>query len=278
MSQPRPSSCALETELEKLINALTKMKVVCMAGVCAGHRPLPQPGEGDVDIFILCSQIPIVDDRRAVYTTFFPAQDDFRVGVHPGGYWGQADVVELAGVETWLMYFQRDEVLCFLDDILAGLYPDEMPGGFFPTGRCATFLGMRALYDPENWLAGIQAHLLPFPEPLAYKLLMYHLDCLKDVEDLDRAVLRSDVLFYHRALDEALSHFFQALFALNRIYFPSRKRSLEHIAGFSKKPKDCESRLLEVVSTGAGPQSLRCSREMFAALVLDLAEISKEGS
>jgi hypothetical protein len=78
------------------------------------------------------------------------------------------------------------------------------------------------------------------------------------------------VFFFHFALDLALDHFLQALFALNREYFPSRKRSEMYLHGFSIKPSECEKRLRQVVALGADPKQLERSYEIWNRLIHDV--------
>ncbi len=46
---------------------------------------------------------------------------------------------------------------------------------------------------------------------------------------ITRVVLRKEVLFYHQVLENSLDHLLQALYALNHMYFPRRKRIEEYI-------------------------------------------------
>ena len=98
---------------------------------------------------------------------------------------------------------------------------------------------------------------------------------LGDTEDLERATLRGDALFYHFALDLALDHFLQALFARNRAYFPSRKRSLEIARGFKVQPKGLAERLHAVLEKGGKPETLRESFEEWAKLCDELQALVK---
>lgn len=96
---------------------------------------------------------------------------------------------------------------------------------------------------------------------------------MEDVEDLERAAVRKDVLFYHFALDIALDHFLQALFALNRVYFPSRKRSLELAGNFGLKPEDCSERLLEVIRLGGRPEGISQSYSLWKDIINELGRL-----
>ncbi len=74
---------------------------------------------------------------------------------------------------------------------------------------------MLVFYDPDGVLQSFKIRLKEYPKKLAAAIVDHHLEALGDVEDMARAVQRKDVLFYHFALDLALDHFLQALFALN---------------------------------------------------------------
>jgi hypothetical protein len=87
-------------------------------------------------------------------------------------------------------------------------------------------------------------------------------------------VQRKDVFFFHFALDLALDHFLQVLFALNREYFPSRKRSEMYLQGFSVKPVACEELLRQVLALGGNAETLAQSYELWKGLVRDLRFMS----
>jgi hypothetical protein len=131
---------------------------------------------------------------------------------------------------------------------------------------------MNIMYDKNDLLISIQKKLKLYPPNLALLLTQYHLGELDDVEDLERAVLRKDVLFYHFALDMALDHFLQALFAINKKYFPSRKRTLDFLECFDIKPKDVDKRLLEVVRLGSCENTINQSYSLWCELLRELKE------
>jgi len=102
---------------------------------------------------------------------------------------------------------------------------------------------------------------------LRHALVARHLLALGDTADLLRAVQRRDLLFFHWALDIAIDHFLQALFAQNGAYFPSRKRSLECLKGFAQKPSRCGERLTECIRLGASEETLGLSLAIWQSLV-----------
>ena len=94
-----------------------------------------------------------------------------------------------------------------------------------------------------------------------------------DEEELGRAELRHEVLFYHQVVEEFLDHFLQALYAKNRRYFPSRKRTERAIAAFERKPQDCYERLLKIVHLGSDEKTIDDSIEELRKLCKELKEL-----
>ncbi len=265
------------TNLIDALNALTDsialLSPVRAIGLSGGARPLPAPGEGDIDLFVYCQEIPASEQRRAALESLGPFQAQVRIDQLQGGHWGTGDSLQLADVETWLLYFTIEETRTELCELLDGKYLDRVDAYYYPIGRCAMWRDMRALHDPDGFLASLRAQVAEYPAKLATANRAYHLGQLNDTEDLDRAVQRGEVLFYHFALDLVLDHLLQALFALNRVYFPSRKRSLEYIRAFEVQPNRCAERLLRMVELGATAETLAESRAEFLALARELREL-----
>lgn len=256
-----------EKILDTLIRHLSDVPDVSAIGISGSKTPLPKAGEGDIDVFIYCDQIPDVEVRRAAIA---PLGDQIQVKgmqVFEGGHWGVGDLVLIHGVETWLMYFTRQETILNTEAILNGDHPDKLDNYYYPIGRLGMLKNLTILSDKHGFLATLKERLACYPNELARQLTVHHLDALEDTEDLLRAVGRKDVLFYHFALDLALDHFLQALFALNRVYFPSRKRSFEFVNDFKIKPTNCSEKLLEVIRLGGTPGGIEASYILWQNLV-----------
>lgn len=258
----------LTERMSSLIRTVSAIPGVQAIGKSGGPE-LPKSGENDIDLFVYCSQVPELQVRSDA----LEAIGLMNANTQQGGHWGIVDLVLLNGIETYLMYFTLDETINSIREIIDGMYPDKLDNYFYPTGRLATFLNMAVLHDQIGFLYSLKQRLANYPHKLSSVLTEYHLEQLGDTEDLQRAVSRSDVLFYHFALDLALDHFLQALFALNKTYFPSRKRSFEHIERFTLKPGCCSERLSDVIRLGSTPEMIGASYELWKALVSDLIEI-----
>jgi hypothetical protein len=263
----------IETGIDELVGAIKNASWVRAVGLSAGERPFPEPGQGDIDLFVYCSEIPDRSRRVEIISRLCERLDPVAAGSADGGHWGQADCCTIAGVETWILYFTAAEARAELNDILDGKYLWRVDNYYYPLGRCAMWKTIRVLYDPDGFLQAFKNRLKEYPAELAKAVINYHRAGLEDVEDLERAVTRKDVFFYHFALDLALDHFLQILFALNETYFPSRKRSEQYIQGFAIKPDDCEQRLQRVILRGGAANTLGESYAVWQDLVQDLKQL-----
>jgi hypothetical protein len=260
----------METTLFKLINTITSHEAIRAVGASGGDRPYPEPGEGDIDLFVYCTGIPARSQRQALLMSLGDEIEQAEIGRLESGHFGQGDCVMAAGVETWLLYFTLDDARTELESILDGQYLGRQDSYYYPMGRLAMWKTMRVLYDPDGFLQSFKHRLTEYPQKLASAVVSHHLDGLADVEDLERAVGRKDVLFFHFAFDLALDHFLQAVFAMNREYFPSRKRSETYLQGFKVKPSECVERLRQVLALGGNAETLGQSYEIWNSLVHDL--------
>ncbi|MDF2672959.1 MAG: hypothetical protein K0R09_1224, partial [Clostridiales bacterium] len=186
-----------EEIIQKLISNISSMKEVQSIGISGSTEPFPKAGEGDIDIFIYCDVIPESHERQGIIDQMDDLLQEGNINVFEGGHWGTGDFGLINGVETWLMYFTINETLNEIEAVLNGDYPDKLDNYYYPIGRCAMLRNINVLCDKNNFLGSIKKRLLKYPVKLAKTLIQYHLDELDDKEDLERAVTRKDVLFYH---------------------------------------------------------------------------------
>lgn len=256
--------------LDKLIKQLSQMESVKVIGISGKLKPFPEPGKGDFDVFIYCDQIPSEQVRNNNIKRLDDHVEDIKTNIFCNDKWGHSDFCTIEGIDTWMMYFNKKDVVNNAHEVLRGEYLDKVDNYFYPIGRLAMFKNFTVLYESDDFMKQLKTSLEPYPEILKGKMISYHLTALDDVEDLERAVHRKDVLFYHFALDLAIDHFLMALFALNESYFPSRKRSLQYIEKFKNKPKQCSERLTAIIKYGAEAETIETSYEIFRQLCEDL--------
>lgn len=260
--------------IDILISNISEMSEVQSIGICGSKSSFPRAGEGDIDIFIYCDIVPSPEKRQAILNHLGNHVQEVKVNIFEEGHWGIGDFVLINGIETWLMYFTVNETVTDVESILSGKYPDKLDNYYYPIGRCAMLKNINILYDKSNFLDNLKKRLSKYPDKLGKILIQYHLDELDDTEDLERAVVRKDVLFYHFAMDIAIDHFLQALFAINKVYFPSRKRTLDFIENFNIKPEGCNEKLLEVIRLGGLSEEIDHSFSIWSDMVNELKKLS----
>ncbi len=261
-------------QFDRLIAAVSALPEVRSVGKSGGSS-LPQAGESDVDIFVFCETVPKAAERQGAVRALGDCVTGCRIGETPSRHWGTCDFVDLDGAEICLMYYPISEMNAEIDAVLSGARLDKEDNYFYPTGRLASFLSLHILCDKQGYIASMKERLSAYPAELAKKLMDRHLNELEDTEDLERAVARKDALFYHFALDLSLDHFLQALFAMNQCYFPSRKRTIQHVQAFSKKPEQCSARLQKILELGAKAETIPQSYDEFSSLCSELSALSR---
>lgn len=257
---------------DKLIEQIAEIESVSAIGLSGKIKPFPEPGKGDFDIFIYCKDIPDEQIRKTCLKTLENNIKNVKMSVFCNEAWGLSDYCTIEGIDTWLMFFNNNDVEKNLQEIVQGKYLNRVDNYYYPIGRLGMLKNLTILHDEDGFLRDIKRILDLYPKALKESMIAYNFEALDDVEDLLRAIDRKDVLFYHFAIDIALDNFLLALFAMNETYFPSRKRSLQYIEKFEKKPNRCSERLLSIIQNGANAETLRNSYEEFRELCNELKQ------
>jgi len=257
-----------------LINAVSKIDGVLSIGKSGGES-MPLQNESDIDIFIFCDKMPDAKTRNAALKNI-EFISWMKISETGGRFWGVCDFATLNNTDICLMYFTISDMNDEIDSVLDGSRLDRENEYFYPSGRCSTFLSMHIIHDKNGYISVMKEKLSVYPQVLSEKLYEHHIRKINDAEDFERAVMRGDVLFYHSTLELAIDHFLQALFALNKCFFPSRKRSYDFIESFEYKPTDCYERLLKVIELGVCAETLTKSYDMWATLCKELSDLTNK--
>ena len=232
-----------------------KDNLVCEISKCKEVKGIAQtgdinvilvPGQSDIDLFVLCTDIPEKKERELIYSAFAGQYSDCSMNVCNGGMWGYGDILVINGIEVMPMYFTVKEMMLYVEETLQGKHLG-MSGGFYPTGRLSSIETINILYEEDSVWSDMKAMVKRPPAELFHKLFQFHISRVLNEEDLGRVILRKEALFYHQVLENSLDHMLQALYALNHTYFPSRKRMEEYIRRFENKPDNCYERLLQIL-------------------------------
>jgi hypothetical protein len=255
----------VEETVKCVAKVLSREPMVDAIGLSTATLPRVKE-DGDIDLFIYCSQPIGHETRERAYRSIpFSKMPEHRFD---SKHWGSGDQAEICQIETWLMYFDGAEVARDLDDVCSGRNVRD-DNGYYPVGRLAMIKRIIVLYERTNFLSGLKERLEAYPEEMRKSIIQYCRGRLENEEDLTRADARRDVLFYHASIDQAIDKLLQLVFAMNRTYFPSRKRNKLLIDGFTVKPADFYQRLQKVVFLGGNEDTLGQSLREYRSLKRD---------
>ena len=260
-------------KLDALVRALRDLPGVRAVGLSGDPSEAGLDGARDIDLFVYCDSVPGDEARAKAYRALSDLFDGIRMRVCDCEAWGIGDILDAGGVDVMPMYFQKGATEAFVAEVRAGKRATR-EGGFYPVGRLATIAGMHVYFDEDRWLNRMREMLSVYPDSLREETLRAHVCGAWDGEEFESAARRRDVFFFHHVLDEAMDSFLQALFALNRVYFPSRKRSEQDMNRLPVKPRDCAARMRAVLVRGASGDTVAEAAEMWRALVEELVVLA----
>lgn len=62
-------------------------------------------GKSDIDLFIICKNVPDSDRRLSLYASLDCLYDKLEMEVCSGGVWGYGDIFYINGIDVMPMYF-----------------------------------------------------------------------------------------------------------------------------------------------------------------------------
>lgn len=260
---------------DRLIRELVNNDKICAVAQTGDPNAPLIPGSSDIDMFVLCSEIPTAEERRGAYEKFSGEYTEMLMNVCSGGIWGYGDILLIGGIDVMFMYFTIEEMEAYLDEVLHGKHLDR-EGRFYPVGRLSSVEDIGVLFEREGEWTRLKNKVAARPQELFVQLYRKHIALALDAEDLSRALLRKEVLFFHQVLEEALDHLLIVLFSLNFTYFPSRKRTEGYINGFACKPEDCYDRLLHIVKLASESDTIPQAVEELKTLAADIRQLGDE--
>lgn len=256
----------------KLVNELSQNNKIKGIGQTGDINANLIAGNSDIDMFVLCTAIPTEVERKCIYSNYSNEYSECVMNVCSGGIWGYGDILIIDGIDVMFMYFTIEEMEDYLDEVLNGKHLGRN-GGFYSTGRLSSVETINILYESSTeWTSLIEKVKKP-PIDLFARLFDFHISNVINEEDLGRVILRKEVMFYHSVLEDSLDHLLQALFAINFVYFPSRKRSEQYIKEFKNKPDDCYNRLLQIIETSVSSNTIERSVKELKKITSEIEKI-----
>ena len=211
-------------QLAELFSELASVEAVALGGSRANNQ---SDAASDLDVYVFFSEEePPIGLRGAIIERAGGASSanlNFR-------HWGPSDPYfdRTSGVEVDLLYF---ETRWMAQQLERSLVTHEASLGY-STCFWHTLRRSHVLFDRHGWLAAQQerAHA-DFPEPLRRNIIHLNHSVLRNVipsykSQIDKALLRRDLVSVHHRLAALLASYFDVIFALNRELHPGEKRLL----------------------------------------------------
>lgn len=183
-------------------------------------------------------------------------------------------------VECWLRSAARVERA--MESALQGQIGREYVAwtvmGFFSHVVLADVRALRIVEDPDGMLARWKAAVAEYPDPLRDAVLgrfMAEARLWPDNFHYRTAVERADVLYTSGIVQQVVHSLIQALFALNREYFPGEKQLARTIDKLPLKPAAFVPRAQALLCIGRDPTvaQLEAQRRELGALVDEVAAL-----
>ena len=259
---------------DSLVRAISANEKVLGIGQTGDIQAPLVAGQSDIDLFVICTEIPTPQERIALYRLLISDETKVHMNVSNGGLWGFGDILDFQCIDVMPMYFTVVEMRAYLEDVLQGNHLERV-GRFYPIGRLASIETLNILYEKEHTWTTIVDRVKEYPEDLFRAWCQVQSVQILDEEDISRVILRKEILFYHQVLEEAIDHMLQALYAINRRYFPSRKRTEQTIQTFQYTPEDFVIRLRSIINKSVSEAEVAESVAELRMLTKDIIMLGK---
>jgi len=257
----------MQEEVLKVVQQITKsltklawVKAITIAG-SALINDLSQIS--DIDFLIYHESLPGVVTRKKYYQ-LYSLQDkkrpaSFNLKVPP--LWIMDKFYSPEGIKLDLTFIQIRHFEKILDDILKRGETDRKAGWFYPICLLSDLKNSLVLHDPSGIFKKWRAKSKKYPIKARKQIIKTNFFELSyNLKELKNASERDDYIYFLHCLNACVENFVQIVFALNEVYYPGNKRSLEYFQHFQLKPIDFEEILNNLIAT---PNTLNCLSKKF---------------
>ena len=99
---------------DNLVSEISKCEAVKGIAQTGDINAKLVPEQSDIDLFVLCTNIPVQEERKRIYSMFSDQYSECTLNVCSDGMWGYGDILLIGGIEIMPMYFTIDEMESYL--------------------------------------------------------------------------------------------------------------------------------------------------------------------
>lgn len=232
----------LKEVLEKYIN-LEEVQAIAIGGSTTAQT---SDNNSDIDIYIFSKTDIPIDIRENIIK---PISSKYEIGCE---YFGSGDefLVDNLNKQLDVMYWNMN----WFEGVVKNTWQKFYPQNGYTTCFLFTLKNFNIVYDKNNWLQNLQKIInTPYPKTLKENIIKRNLMLMKDkpfasyYEQIEKALLRNDVVSINHRISAFVASYFDIIFALNEQLHPGEKRLIQ----FSKNnckllPKNFEENLVKL--------------------------------
>ena len=203
--------------------------------------------KSDIDIYVFSKNGIPIETRENIIK---PISSRFEIG---GEYFGSGDefILDSLNKQLDVMYWDVEWFENVVDNTWIKCYPQNG----YTTCFLYTLKNFNIIYDKNNWLHNLQKVInTPYPKELKENIIKRNLMLMKDkhfasyYEQIEKAMLRNDIVSINHRISAFVASYFDVIFALNEQLHPGEKRLIQYAKNNCKiLPKNFEENLLNLL-------------------------------
>ncbi len=231
-------------------SALTQVEAVALAGSQSTGTAGP---DSDLDLYVYATaEIPISERRRIATACASSVEVDNR-------FWEPGD--EWVDRETQIHIDVMFRSLAWMEDQMARVLQRHEASVGYSTCFWHNVLSSIILFDRQGRFSALkQRAQQPYPAPLQQAIIAKNYPLLRRnqsayLHQIERAVVREDLISINHRIAAFLASYFDILFALNRMPHPGEKRLLQTATErCASLPAQMVEQVRMILVTPAGPE------------------------
>lgn len=213
--------------MEKIINEFVKFDDVEAIAIGGSSAAKTSDNISDIDVYVFVKKDIPVSQREEIVKKY---SSKYEVG---GEYFGSGDefFVDKLNCQFDVMYWNVD----WFNSVVQNVWDKHYPSNGYTTCFLYTLKNFRILYDKSGWLRLLQEHLnTPYPPELKQNIIKRNFMLMKDkpfasyYEQIEKALVRNDLVSVNHRISAFLASYFDIIFALNELLHPGEKRLLNY--------------------------------------------------
>lgn len=232
--------------LQSFLDNYIKLQNVEAIAIGGSTSAQTSDNNSDIDIYAFSkTEIPL-EFRKNIITS---NSSKFEIGCE---YFGSGDefVLDNFNKQLDLMYWNVE----WFESVVNNTWIKCYPQNGYTTCFLYTLKNFNIIFDKNNWLKNLQNEInKPYPKNLKENIIKRNLMLMKDkpfasyYEQIQKAMLRNDVVSVNHRISAFVASYFDVIFALNEQLHPGEKRLIQFAINNCKiLPKDFEINLLRL--------------------------------